>query len=204
MQDSAPQSPQETPDAPEAAGTVSGTQAPLALPAPPERPSKPNGAAPPAKRRGGRPKGSRNPDKLAIRRWMSPKAKKLTLKQIRIAHEIFDAALAGDTVTDARLEFAGSVAKQAREYSFGKPTEHREISGPDGGPITTEALLPMEQMQRLGALFAAHQAQQPAAPPGEPAPPVIDVEAEPIDGPEKREEGGGGASQAAPAACADD
>ena len=78
-----------------------------------------------------------------------------------------------------------------------------EISGPDGAPIQTEALLPLEQMQRLGHLFAAHQAQQPAAPPGEPAPPVIDVEAETIAAPEDRE-GGGGATQPAAAACADD
>jgi hypothetical protein len=79
-----------------------------------------------------------------------------------------------------------------------------EVSGPDGAPITTQALLPMEAMQRFGALIAAHQAQQPAAPPGEPAPPVIDVEPEPIDGPEKREEGAGGRESGAPAGCADD
>ncbi len=60
----------------------------------------------------------------------------------------------------------------------------------------------MEQMQRLAHLFAAHQAQQPAAPPGEPAPPVIDVEAETIAGPEDRE--GGGGDTAADAGCADD
>ncbi len=106
MPDSAPLRPQEAAGEPKAAAGHLTPQTVIALPAPPERPvesPKPNGAAPPAKRRGGRPKGSRNPDKLAIRRWMSPKAKKLTLKQIRIAHEIFDAALAGDTVTDARL-----------------------------------------------------------------------------------------------------
>ena len=83
MQDSAPQSPQEAAGEPKAAAGHLTPQTVIALPAPSERPvesPKPNGAAPPAKRRGGRPKGSRNPDKLAIRRWMSPKAKKLTLK----------------------------------------------------------------------------------------------------------------------------
>ena len=167
MPGSAPQDAQDAADAPEAVEPSASAQAPLALPAPPERPAKPNGetngSATPAApfRPTGRPKGSVNKDKLAIRRWMSPKAKKLTLKQVNVAHQIFDAALAGEEITDARLQFAGSVAKQAREYAYGKPTESREISGPDGGPITTEALLPMEQMQRLGALFAAHQVPQP-------------------------------------------
>ena len=64
-----------------------------------------------------------------------------------------------------------------------------EFSGPDGGPITTEALLPMEAMQRLGALFAAVQTQTPAPPAG---PPVIDVEAEPLAAPEDRSEAKGG------------
>jgi hypothetical protein len=35
-----------------------------------------------------------------------------------------------------------------------------EFSGPDGGPLTTESLLPMEMMQRLGALFSAFQQRQ--------------------------------------------
>ena len=57
--------------------------------------------------------------------------------------------------------------------------------------------------RRLGALFAAHQQAQPAAP-AEPGPSVIDVTPETIDGPEKREEGVGGRESAAPAGCADD
>jgi len=65
-----------------------------------------------------------------------------------------------------------------------------EISGPDGGPITAEALLPMEAMQRLGSLFAAAQTREPPAPDG---PPVIDVEAEQVAGPEDREGAPGGA-----------
>ncbi len=51
-----------------------------------------------------------------------------------------------------------------------------EVSGPDGAPIATEALLPMEVAQRLALLFAAHQAHQPAPD----SPPVIDVEPEPV------------------------
>jgi len=76
-----------------------------------------------------------------------------------------------------------------------------EVSGPDGAPITTESLLPMEAMQRLGSLFAAAQAQAPVAPDG---PPVIDVEAEQVAGPEDRSEATGGPRAAPPAACADD
>jgi hypothetical protein len=90
---------------------------------------------------------------------MSPKAKKLTLKQVQIANRIFDMAIAGEKVTDARLDFAGSVAKQAREYSYGKPTESREISGPDGGPIETLDLIPAESHQRLAAVFRLWQSQ---------------------------------------------
>ena len=76
-----------------------------------------------------------------------------------------------------------------------------EVSGPDGGPITTEALLPMEQMQRLGALFAAHRAQP--APDGAA---VIDVEPETVAAPESPQSAieGGGPSTAAAAVCADD
>ena len=65
-----------------------------------------------------------------------------------------------------------------------------ELSGPDGAPLTTEALLPMEAMQRLGALFAAVQTQTPVAPDG---PPVIDVETEPLAAPEDRQSRPGGA-----------
>ncbi len=203
MPGSAPQDAQDAADAPEAVEPSASAQAPLALPAPPERPAKPNGAtngsATPAATRprpAGRPRGSVNKDKLAIRRWMSPKAKKLTLKQVNVAHQIFDAALAGEEITDARLQFAGSVAKQAREYAYGKPTESREISGPDGGPITTEALLPMEQMQRLGALFAAHQVPQP------PDGALIDVTPETVA--DDAESDGGAANRASTAGRADD
>ena len=161
MQDLAHQDTQSAAERPEASGPV---------PAPGEdalahhaaSAGSGNGAAVevlPPPRPAGRPKGSPNKDKLAIRRWMSPKAKKLTLKQVQIANKIFDAALAGEKVTDSRLDFAGSVAKQAREYSYGKPTESREISGPEGGPIETLDLIPAESHQRLAAVFRLWQSQ---------------------------------------------
>ena len=163
MQDLVRQDSQEAAGQPEASEPVPDTgEDALARPGPSE--GLGNGAAvevlPPASRPPGRPKGSPNKDKLAIRRWMSPKAKKLTLKQVQIANKIFDAALAGEKVTDSRLDFAGSVAKQAREYSYGKPTESREISGPDGGPIETLDLIPAESHQRLAAVFRLWQTQK--------------------------------------------
>ncbi len=163
MQDLVRQDSQEAAGQPEASEPVPDTgQGTPARPGPSE--GLGNGAAvevlPPAPRPPGRPKGSSNKDKLAIRRWMGPKAKKLTLNQVQSANKIFDAALAGEKVTDARLDFAGSVAKQAREYSYGKPTESREISGPDGGPIETLDLIPAESHQRLAAVFRLWQTQK--------------------------------------------
>ncbi len=96
------------------------------------------------------------------------------------------------------LDFAERIGKLAAAYAFGRPVDRQEVSGPDGTPIATD-LLPMEAMQRLGGLLAAHQAQQPPA-----GPPVIDVEAETIAAPEAPESEGGGAERAATAGRADD
>jgi hypothetical protein len=100
-------------------------------------------------------------------------ARKLVPKLIKRAIEEAENP-AGD------LDFAERIGKLAAAYAFGRPVDRQEVSGPDGGPIQRESLLPMEQMQRLGALFAAHQAQQPAPGSEAPASSVIDVTPETI------------------------
>jgi hypothetical protein len=75
-------------------------------------------------RRGGRPKGSRNKRTIAVEQAMRKLLPKSKLALVRL---LTDAKVADDVRFKAAALVYG--------YVFGKPTERREVSGPDGKPI---------------------------------------------------------------------
>jgi hypothetical protein len=163
-----------------------------------------NGAAAPAKRKMGRPKGypksggvRKGPESKVGkegREWLAKNSKVLdTLARVAAGRPVRVANKAGHKPkwhypTFADQKWACSLLLPRLVPAL----TSAEVSGPDGAPIAVVELLPLERWQRLAHLFASHQAQQPAPGSEAPASSVIDVEAEPIDGPEKRGKAGGG------------
>ena len=92
-----------------------------AIPASPARPGAPEGLADGLRRKAGRPKGSLNratKEVKAALRTTLPRAKR-RLREL-VASDDSDIAFRA-----VALIFA---------YSYGKPTERREVTGADGGP----------------------------------------------------------------------
>ncbi len=108
---------------------------------------KPNGAVP-LPRRPGRPKGSKN----RRTRLGSEYLNALNFRAKRRLRQIIDG---GDD------ELALRAATLVLAYSFGKPVEVKEISGPGGGPIATKEVDDRE-FARLVAFTLTMGERQPA------------------------------------------
>lgn len=99
-------------------------------------------SAPP--RKGGRPKGSRNKATKEIRDIAQRHGRRMIGGLARIA-------LDADAELDARIKAMGLILA----YGYGKPTEHRELTGKDGKPLAGVGLAQLEPaLAEIAALLA--------------------------------------------------
>ena len=105
----------------------SGLEVSAAVPAPTARPGAPEGLADGLLRKPGRPKGSLNRATKEVRAALRPTLPKAK-RRLRELVESQDSEIAFKAVA---LIFA---------YSYGKPTERRELTGAEGGPQLIEFL----------------------------------------------------------------
>lgn len=94
----------------------------------------------------GRRKGSKNQRTIDVQQAYGPAAGRMAKKlEQRFNEEMEKGA-------KANLDFCYKVWRDMAAYAYGRPTERREVSGPDGGPIERHTHL-VETSQKIAAVF---------------------------------------------------